>query len=143
MYKVSPVLSVVERDVAGRLARLFGFNGQFSGGISQPGGSASNFTSLVIARNTLFPATKTSGMYGLKLAIFTSIESHFSITKAAMMCGIGNENVKKVASDEKGQMIVSELEDAITQAKEEGYAPFYINATAGTTVRAQTIQFED
>ena len=53
-------------------------------------GSASNATSIVIARNTLHPNTKVNGNAadGLELVLFTSAHGHYSIEKAAMSCGL-------------------------------------------------------
>lgn len=50
------------------------------------------------------------------------------------MCGLGTDNVWSVPIDAHGRMIPSELETLITKAKDEGRTPFYVNATAGTTV---------
>jgi glutamate decarboxylase len=116
------------------LAALFGFRGPYAGGISQQGGSASNTTSIVIARNTLFPQTKLEGNGSRKFVLFTSAHGHYSLEKAAIMCGFGSRSVLSVPVDEYGQMKPRALEEAIVEAKNEGFTPFYVNATAGTTV---------
>jgi len=69
---VSPVLTVIEKAVARQFANLFGFDDVHSGGITLPGGSYSNSTSMIIARNTLYPDTKTKGNGGHKFVVFTS-----------------------------------------------------------------------
>jgi glutamate decarboxylase len=51
-----------------------------------------------------------------------------------MMCGIGTSNVQMVPDNLKGQMDVAQLERAVLKAKQDGFTPFYVNATAGTTV---------
>ncbi|KAI9775068.1 MAG: hypothetical protein M1839_001460 [Geoglossum umbratile] len=134
VYQVAPALTIVEKLTSRRLAQYFGLGGDFIGGISQHGGSASNATSLVIARNTLFPPTKTEGNGSLKLVIFSSAESHYSISKAAIICGIGASNVRMVPVNLQGQMDISQLEVAVQTAEQDGLTPFYVNATAGTTV---------
>ena len=134
VYQVSPALTIIEKHTSERLARLFGFDGEFTGGISQPGGSASNATSLVVARNTMFPDTKTQGSAGLNLAVFTSAHSHYSVSKAAMICGIGTSNVFQVPVNAKGEMDPEQLEAMIDKVRDQGHQPFYVNATAGTTV---------
>lgn len=120
--------------MAKRLANLFGFTGPRAGGITCQGGSASNLTSLVIARNTLFPETKTAGSAGHRFALFTSEHGHYSVEKAAVACGMGSDSVVKVAVDSAGRMVPAALRDAIRRAKDEGKTPLYVNATAGTTV---------
>ncbi|EEH20280.1 hypothetical protein PABG_02539 [Paracoccidioides brasiliensis Pb03] len=134
IYQVSPALTVIEKFTSKQLAHLFGFDGPNSGGISVQGGSAANATSIVIARNTLFPETKKDGCDGSKFVIFTSTHGHYSIKKAAWMLGFGGSAVWSVPVDEKGQMIPQSLEELVIKAKNEGRTTFYVNATAGTTV---------
>jgi glutamate decarboxylase len=51
------------------------------------------------------------------------------------MFGLGRRNVISVPVDEvNGQMIPSELEKLVKESKEKGETPFFVNATAGTTV---------
>lgn len=50
------------------------------------------------------------------------------------MCGLGTNNVWSVPIDAQGRMLPSELDSLIEKAKSEGKTPFYVNATAGTTV---------
>ena len=137
VYQVSPALTLIEKHTTKALASLFGLNGPRAGGISVTGGSASNMTSIVIARNTLYPSTKVHGNShaGRQLVLFTSAHGHYSIEKAAQACGFGSAAVIPVPVDPiTGSMIPSALEECIFQAKEQGKTPFYINATAGTTV---------
>ena len=51
-----------------------------------------------------------------------------------MMAGIGMHACITVAADIKGCMIPSALEKAIVEAKSSGKNPFFVCATAGTTV---------
>jgi glutamate decarboxylase len=66
--------------------------------------------------------------------LFTSAHGHYSLEKAAQMIGLGSSNVISVEIDDKGCMIPSALDEAIEKAKREGQTPFFVNATAGTTV---------
>ncbi|ODQ56532.1 PLP-dependent transferase [Saitoella complicata NRRL Y-17804] len=134
VYHVSPVLTLMERCTGTALARLFGFEGENAGGITFPGGSSSNTHSMVTARNIKFPETKTEGLNGRKFVVFNSAHGHYSVEKAAILCGFGSKAVWSVPIDSLGRMIPSELEKLVIKAKEEGYTPFYVNATAGTTV---------
>ncbi|KAL8952014.1 MAG: hypothetical protein Q9222_002033, partial [Ikaeria aurantiellina] len=137
VYNVSPALTVIEKATSRALASLFGFTGPHAGGISVQGGSASNTTSIVIARNTLFPDTKVHGTAanGRSFVLFTSAHGHYSIEKAAQMLGFGSNAVVAVPVDAAtGRMDPAALEQCVVRAKEEGKTPFYVNATAGTTV---------
>ncbi|OJD35675.1 glutamate decarboxylase [Diplodia corticola] len=136
VYQVSPALTLIEKHTTTQLARLFGFNGPYAGGISQPGGSASNATSVVVARNTLYPETKRGGIHGSprRFVLFTSAHGHYSLEKAAQMFGFGSEAVRAVPVDADGRMDAAALEQLVAASKAAGETPFYVNATAGTTV---------
>ncbi|KAJ4332885.1 Glutamate decarboxylase 2 [Didymella glomerata] len=134
VYQVSPVLTLIEKATTKYLATLFGYPAQYSGGISQPGGSASNSSAIVIARNTLYPSTKTEGNGSHKFTLFTSAHGHYSVEKAANLFGLGSKNVISVPVDSSGRMLSSELSRLVKESKEKGETPFFVNATAGTTV---------
>ena len=134
IYQVAPVIILAEKAVGHRLAQLFGLDGAHAGGVTQPGGSAANQASVIIARNTLFPDTKKHGNGTHKFVIFTSAEGHYSMQKAAMMIGLGEDACVTVAADEDGRMESSELQRLVTEARAAGREPFYVCATAGTTV---------
>lgn len=137
-FEVSPALTVIEKYTTRTLASLFGLTGPHAGGINVQGGAASNTTSIVIARNTLYPEAKIHGNAAAnhpKLLLFTSACGHYSIEKAAQMLGFGSSSVWSVPVDPKtGRMEPSALPPLIDKARGEGYTPFYLNATAGTTV---------
>lgn len=143
VYQVSPALSVIEKYTGQQLAALFGFTGPRAGGISVQGGSASNTTSIVIARNNLYPSTKSDGNGDYKFVLFTSAHGHYSIEKAAQMLGLGSNAVWSVPIDKEGRMIASELEKLVQKAWSENRTPFYVNATAGTTVMGSFDPFEE
>jgi len=132
-YEVAPVFSLIETEVISTVCRLIGYtNGD---GIFAPGGSSSNMYGMVLARYKHVPSIKTTGMFGLRpLVIFTSEDSHYSLKKAAHWLGIGVENCIAVSVNDKGQMSLDDLEYKIKEAQARGCDPFFINATAGTTV---------
>lgn len=142
VYQVSPALTLIEKHTAKSLASLFGFTGPRAGGVTCQGGSSSNLTSIVIARNTLFPASKLSGNPP-DLILFTSAHGHYSVEKAAATCGFGSAAVWSVPVSAAGQMIPSALRELVLKAKSEGKTPFYVNATAGTTVLGSYDPFEE
>ncbi|KAH6686763.1 glutamate decarboxylase [Plectosphaerella plurivora] len=143
VYQVSPALTVIEKLTARRFAGLFGFDGPRAGGVTCQGGSASNMTSVVVARNTLFPETREQGNGSHKFILFTSAHGHYSVEKSALTCGLGASNVWAVPIDQEGRMIPSALRAQIIKAKNEGCTPLYVNATAGTTVMGSYDPFEE
>ncbi|KAK3898003.1 pyridoxal phosphate-dependent transferase [Staphylotrichum tortipilum] len=144
VYQVSPALTVIEKHTARALANLFGFTGPRAGGITCQGGSSSNLTSIVVARNALYPQCKTEGNAGAPgpFVLFTSIHGHYSVEKAAVTCGLGSSAVWTVPVDNEGRMDVSALRDLVERARSEGRTPLYVNATAGTTVLGSYDPFE-
>jgi glutamate/tyrosine decarboxylase-like PLP-dependent enzyme len=134
VYQVSPALTMIEKQTTRKMAELFGFKGTYAGGVSQPGGSAANLSSIIIARNNLYPETKTEGYGNKKFVLFTSAHGHYSLEKAAQICGFGSNSVIGVPVDKRGCMKPESLDAAIEKAKSDGKTPFYVNATAGTTV---------
>ncbi|KAK9470292.1 pyridoxal phosphate-dependent transferase [Dipodascopsis tothii] len=134
IYSVAPVLTLIEINTSREYARLFGFTGEYAGGLTLPGGSASNTHSMIVARGTLYPDTKVSGNGDYRFVIFTSCHGHYSVEKAAISLGLGSEAVWTIPVDEDERMRVDVLEQRILEAKAQGRTPLYINATAGTTV---------
>ncbi|KAK4218441.1 glutamate decarboxylase 1 [Rhypophila decipiens] len=145
VYQVSPALTVIEKHTGRAFANLFGFTGPRAGGISCQGGSASNLTSIAIARNTLYPEAKTGGNASVSgpFVLFTSAHGHYSVEKAAVTCGFGSSAVWTVPVDQAGRMNASCLRDLVVRAKAEGRIPLYVNATAGTTVLGSYDPFEE
>ena len=66
--------------------------------------------------------------------MFTSEHGHYSLEKAAQMLGFGSDSIRSVSVDSGGRMDVDRLERMVLESKEKGETPFYVNATAGTTV---------
>ena len=143
VYQVSPALTIIEKTTARALANKFGFTGPRAGGINCQGGSSSNLTSMVVARNTLYPDVKTAGNVDHDFVVFTSVHGHYSVEKSAMICGIGAKGVWPVPVDQMGCMRPDALREMVVRAKAEGKTPFYVNATAGTTVRGAFEPFEE
>lgn len=75
--------------------------------------------------------------------LFTSAHGHYSVEKAAQMLGMGSNAVWAVPIDKQGRMIPSELEKLVQKAQGEGRTPFYVNATAGTTVMGSFDPFHE
>ncbi|OMJ21372.1 Acidic amino acid decarboxylase GADL1 [Smittium culicis] len=147
VYVASPVASVIEVLLSKKLGALFGYNESICGGLTCPGGSASNNMALLVARNTYFPYAAEHGFalsYSEKIKFnfkqpvaFTSNQCHYSIEKSMMMLGLGKKNLEYVNCNINGAMDTIDLENRIKNAILQGKRPFFVNATAGTTVLGQ------
>jgi len=128
---------------------------------------------MVTARNTAFPASKLDGVRALpELVVFTSAEAHYSVSKNAMLMGIGLRNVVKVPTTDDGRMVPTALRTRsadgraswrllhlsvhhapcisktltgrlMAEAVSAGRRPFFVNATAGTTVKGAFDSFDE
>ncbi|PKI84944.1 glutamate decarboxylase [Malassezia vespertilionis] len=152
VYSASPALSTVEDACAAQLAALFDF-AENADGITMPGGAASNTLAVQTALCAAFDGTyRRDGVYGLveylhrngrqgrgaRPALLTSAASHFSLDRAALAAGLGMDAVVHVPVDAHDRMRVDALAailDAMTRdPSHPNGAPFFVNATSGTTV---------
>lgn len=131
-YEVAPVATLMEMALIDALNSLVGFN---SGeGLMVTGGSNANMVGMLVARHKFLPDAKHTGLCGSRLVAFISDQAHYSFLKAANLLGIGMENLIKVESDRYGCMIPQKLEAAIASCVNDSKTPFFVGATAGTTV---------
>ncbi len=131
-YKVAGIQVLIEQEVAGKMCELIGYaDGE---GIFCPGGSLSNLAAMIIARNERQAAIRNQGLDGARYTAYTSDQSHYSIRKNAGIIGVGRDNVRQIQSDDAGKMDTADLRRRIKEDLQNGCRPFFINATAGTTV---------
>ncbi len=131
-YEIAPVATLMEQILIQEINSSIGFNeGE---GTFVTGGSNANLIAILCARNKVLPKAKHQGVQSKTLTLFISDQAHYSFLKAANLLGIGLDNVIKIETDSKGRMIPQALEDAIVKSLELGRTPFFVGATAGTTV---------
>ena len=93
----------------------------------------SNFMSLIMARDKVNLEIKERGI-SEKIVAYTSENSHYSLSKNASFTGLGRQNIRYIKSDQYGRINTLELSKQIQLDVDNGLVPFYLNATAGTTV---------
>ncbi len=124
----------VERQVLDWFKQMLGFPSD-SMGLLVSGGSMATLTALTVARNTKAgPEMRSSGLRGLdhEPVIYMGEEGHGCVRKATELLGIGSNNLRVIASDDRHTMSVSDLERAIIADIEAGHTPIAVVATAGT-----------
>lgn len=131
-YKVAGPQVGIEKIIINKLATMIGY-GAKSGGTFPTGGSMSNYMGIIMARDAFNPEIRNTGVQQ-QLIAYTSSESHYSNAKNAAFAGIGRANVRYISCNAQGEMIPEALEDQIRKDLDKGFHPFYVNATAGTTV---------
>lgn len=133
-HEVAPMATLIEKTLVSKMGKLVGFSnpeGQFT-----TGGSNGNLMALAIARHYAIPTLKQQGMaHAPQLIAFVSADAHYSFAKAVHLLGLGTDQLWPVSVDDQGKMDVAELKRLIQKARSSGARPFFVAATAGTTVR--------
>lgn len=132
--ELSPVFTPLELSLTKQFAGLFGL-GEQAGGVLLGSGTMSNLQVLAAARNIRFN-TLEKGIRSLRKSpvILASEAAHASVSKAAMVLGLGSSALIAVETDENSRMRPDNLRAAIQKARAEEKEPFCVVATAGTTV---------
>jgi aromatic-L-amino-acid/L-tryptophan decarboxylase len=137
LWRTSPAATELEERVCEWLARLMDLPSELRGHINDTA-SSSSLVALAAARHRL-PGldVRVKGLSGRPaappLTVYTSDQAHSSIDKAAIVLGVGQENVRRVASDDAFRLSVPDLAAAIASDRAEGRLPMAVVATAGTT----------
>jgi aromatic-L-amino-acid decarboxylase len=124
IWRSAPAPVELERLTIDWIRQILGFRAE-AGGLFVSGGSMANLAALAAARQTK------EHSFG-RLRMYASSATHFSIAKAAALLGIGRENVRHVAVDERFRIRVDDLLEKITADLEAGYVPFCVVGNAGT-----------
>ncbi|HVG24554.1 MAG TPA: aminotransferase class V-fold PLP-dependent enzyme, partial [Thermoanaerobaculia bacterium] len=122
----APALVQLEANVVRWFCEIVGLP-RGSGGVLTSGGSLANFTSIVAARKALLPDDFLRG------TLYCSTHIHHSFQKAANLAGFPFANVREVPVDEQFRIRIDALEEAIARDRREGWTPFLVAGSAGTT----------
>jgi len=124
IWRSAPAPVELERLTIDWIRQILGFAAE-AGGLFVSGGSMANLAALAAARQTKHDSLG-------RLRLYASNAMHFSIIKAAALLGIGRENVRQVAVDERFRMRVDDLVAKIKADLEAAYTPFCVVGNAGT-----------
>jgi aromatic-L-amino-acid decarboxylase len=124
----APALFRLEQDVLAWLCRSFGY-GPEARAVLTPGGSAATLSAVVTARHQAFG----DGGDFSRAVIYTSVQAHHSIAKAARLAGIPARLLRRVPVDRDFRMNPAALAAAIDADRAQGLRPFLIVAAGGTT----------
>lgn len=134
-WESSPALTEVEQVVVEWLRDLCGLSDNWHGAINDTA-STGALTSLICGRE------RSTG-YGLAhgglqsfdrpLVVYTTVEAHASVRKAALLAGFGGDHIRLVATDDGGRMRPEALAAEIRIDRAAGRLPCALVATLGTT----------
>jgi aromatic-L-amino-acid decarboxylase len=134
-WQSSPALTEIEEAATNWLRQMLGLSEAWSG-VIQDTASTSTLVALLCARERATNYSLARG--GLQaepapLIVYASAHSHSSVEKAALLAGIGRDNVRQIANDEAWGMRPDALEQAIQADRAAGRLPCAVVATTGTT----------
>ena len=131
----SPFAIEVEQHLIRALGGQFGYDPESTDGAFASGGMEANHTAVLTALAHHFPEYAERGTRALTAqpTLYVSSEAHHSFLKAARMCGIGMDAVRLVQVGTDLRMDTAGLTSAIASDRQQGFLPFLIIGTAGTT----------
>jgi aromatic-L-amino-acid decarboxylase len=122
----APAASRLETNVLQWFAQWMGFP-DTARGILTSGGSLATFSAVVTARMHLLGENITKG------TVYCSDQTHLCVKKAVRLAGIPDRNIRILESDKFFRAIPGLFEDKIKEDQKNGFRPFFLVASAGTT----------
>ena len=136
LWRTSPASTELEEVVLDWLRQMMGLDPGMIG-IIYDTASVSSMHAIAAAREGVEQRIREEGMSGRPdlplLRVYVSEQAHSSIEKAVITLGLGQRGLRKIPTDSEFRMDADALADAINEDKRNGYLPFCIVATVGTT----------
>jgi aromatic-L-amino-acid decarboxylase len=136
LWRTSPSATELEELVTDWYRQMLGLPEEFQGVIIDTA-SVSTLVALTAAREATHKQVREQGLSGRsdvpRLRLYCTEHTHSSIEKAAIVLGIGQEGVRKIPSDREYRMEPELLSAAIEEDRKNGWLPFAVVATVGTT----------
>ncbi len=134
LWRTSPSATELEEVTLEWLRQMIGLPVAFEGVIYDTA-SISTLCAIAAAREAAGLEVREQGLgaTGAKLRMYASEHVHSSVDKSAITLGIGQAGLRKIACDAEYRMDHKALEHAILEDRANGWRPFCVVATAGTT----------
>jgi aromatic-L-amino-acid/L-tryptophan decarboxylase len=136
LWRTSPVGTELEQVVVDWFRQALDLPVEFDGLLTDTA-STSSLLALAAARQAAGFEAAAKGLPGRpdvpKLRVYASAEAHSSIEKACMTLGLGQAGLAKIATNDRFEMRVDALEEAIESDRRSGVRPIAIVGTIGTT----------
>lgn len=137
----APSGTQVESEVVRALTELVGYDPDTASGAITSGGTESNLTGLLLAREHSLAgefgaqpvATGMPPQAHGRIRILCSETTHFSVARSAGVLGLGEETVVKVPSDGEYRMDPRALRSLLAELRSRDEVPLAVVGTAGTT----------
>ena len=136
LWRTAPASTELEDVVLDWLRQMMGLPDHFEG-IIYDTASVSTMHAIAAARERAGLQVRELGMSGRDdlplMRVYSSEHVHSSIDKACITLGLGTRSLRKIAVNERFEMIPEELAEAIEEDIEAGYVPICVIPTIGTT----------
>lgn len=129
--EMSPATTPIERRVIEWMAGAAGFDAA-AGGTLTSGGTEATLTALLAARAAHQADAWSAGLRGPSPVLVHGEHTHYAVSRAAGVIGVGAANCVKVASRDQ-RMDVDALGRTLAQLRTEGRPVLAVVATAGCT----------
>lgn len=136
LWRTSPASTELEPVVLDWLRQMMNLPEDFSGVIYDTA-SISTLHAIAMAREKLNLGIRENGMSGRTdlplLRVYCSEHTHNSIDKAVILLGLGQKSLVKIPTNERFEMDIERLREAIQEDKMRGHLPVCVIPTVGTT----------
>ncbi len=126
-FQTAPTVGIIEEKLIRWMGSLAGFD-ERCGGLFTSGGSLSNLTGCMAARN--IKLTEDEYASG---CVYLSDQAHSSIKKALKLMGLRKDQINIIPTDDEFKFRTDLLEEAIKEDIKNGKKPFLIIGSLGTT----------
>ena len=138
LWSTSPACTELETHVMDWLVGMLGLPEKFrssgsGGGVIQDTASSAALCALLAARERATGYVSNKKGFDGKVVAYASTQTHSSLEKAAMIAGIGVENLRLIEVDENFAMKPEALAKQVEADRRAGLTPSLVCATVGTT----------
>jgi len=138
LWSTSPACTELETHVMDWLVTMLGLPEKFrssstGGGVIQDTASSAALCALLAARERASGYTTNKKGCDGRMVAYASTQTHSSLEKAAMIAGIGTENLRLIEVDEHFAMKPDALARQVEADRLAGLIPCFVCATVGTT----------
>jgi glutamate/tyrosine decarboxylase-like PLP-dependent enzyme len=133
-WRTSPAANEMERHTLGWLAAKFGLPENAIATFTS-GGTEANLSAVIVALTRAFSDYGEHGLRHLHAqpSIYLTEETHHSFSKIAHMTGLGRKALRTIPTDRCLKMNVGELKKRVAEDRINGFLPFLVVGTGGTT----------
>jgi aromatic-L-amino-acid decarboxylase len=136
LWRTSPAGTELEQVVVDWFRQALGLPERFDGLLTDSA-STSSMLALAAARQAAGVDVAALGLPGRpdvpKMRVYASAEAHSSIEKACMTLGLGQAALKKIPTNDRFEMRIEALDEAISADRKAGIRPIALVGTIGTT----------